>query len=238
MDLVRTLHRLAVLSSFRPSPEDLARALCVQVLGDFKVNFLQLLTLASNGQWLPVASFGNAEALSGPLQDRDVPVLQSLDLAVGQPAAKAWGDLDSQHQGASAERPAEFVICLPLMIQGLLKGSIVMGTDVDPHLPRNLHFWETIALACAPLVCKQAQEADPISPSALLSSRQLAILNFVSQGLTNLQIGNRLGYSESTIGHDLVLAYERLGVRNRNDAVRAVRHMRSQTEALSSEAVA
>jgi len=51
-----------------------------------------------------------------------------------------------------------------------------------------------------------------------LSSRQRRILELVAEGMTNQQIGNRLGYSESTIGHDLVAAYERLGVRNGEDA--------------------
>ena len=238
MDLVRTLHRLAVLSSFRPSPEDLARALCVQVLRDFEVSFVQLLMLASSGQWLPVASFGDSEVLARLAPDGDVPPWDSLDLLAGQPTAYPWRDLALRTHSAPEERPAEYIMCLPLMARGLLKGSIVMGMAVDPHLRRYPHFWETIALACSALACKSKPEPSPASPGSSLSRRQLAILDLVAEGLTNLQIAHRLGYSESTIGHDLVLAYERLGVRNRDDAVLALRRLRSHEVPHSSGAVA
>lgn len=243
MDLVRTLHRLAVLASFRPPPEDLARALCVQVLRDFEVSFVQLVMLASSGQWRPVASFGDSEALALLTHDEDVPAWDSLDLLAGQPTAYAWPDLALPAHPAIQERPTGYIVCLPLVTRGLLKGSIVMGMAVDPQLRRYPYFWETIALACSQLACSQlackpTPEPIPASPSGSISRRQLAILDLVAEGLTNSQIGHRLGFSESTIGHDLVLAYERLGVRNRDDAVLALRRLRSHELPRPSGAVA
>ena len=242
MELVRALHRLAVLASFRPPPEDLARALCVQVLRDFEVSFVQLLRLASRGQWIPIASFGDLDALARLTGDGTATALDSIDLLVGEPTAYDWSDLRPQHAAANDEQAATYLLCLPLMARGLLRGSLMIGMDVDPSLRRHAEFWETIAIACASLMsppgAPNLPSPDP-SPSGAdnsLTDRQLAILDLVAEGLTNLQIGNRLGYSESTIGHDLVLAYERLGVRNREDAVLAIQRGRGTPQ--SSGAVA
>jgi len=57
-----------------------------------------------------------------------------------------------------------------------------------------------------------------------LSARGLEILDLVVEGLSNAQIARRLYLSESTIKQHLRAAYRVLGVRNRTEAAKAMRH--------------
>ena len=57
-----------------------------------------------------------------------------------------------------------------------------------------------------------------------LSARQREILEMVVEGLSNAQIAGRLYLSESTIKQHLRAAYKVLGVRNRTQAAKVMRH--------------
>ena len=59
---------------------------------------------------------------------------------------------------------------------------------------------------------------------AALSVRQREILGHVVEGLSNAQIGRRLYLSESTIKQHLRAAYKGLGVSNRTEAAKMMRH--------------
>ena len=58
----------------------------------------------------------------------------------------------------------------------------------------------------------------------LLSNRQREVLELVGEGLTNAQIAKRLFLTESTIKQHLRAIYKVLGVSNRTEAARLVRH--------------
>jgi DNA-binding NarL/FixJ family response regulator len=57
-----------------------------------------------------------------------------------------------------------------------------------------------------------------------LSVRQREILGMVAEGLSNAEIAGRLYLSESTIKQHLRAAYKLLGVRNRTEAAKTMRH--------------
>jgi DNA-binding NarL/FixJ family response regulator len=57
-----------------------------------------------------------------------------------------------------------------------------------------------------------------------LSARQREILELVVEGLSNAEIAGRLYLSESTIKQHLRAAYKVLGVRNRTEAAKTMRH--------------
>ncbi len=57
-----------------------------------------------------------------------------------------------------------------------------------------------------------------------LSVRQREILGYVVEGLSNAEIGRRLYLSESTIKQHLRAVYKVLGVRNRTEAAKTMRH--------------
>lgn len=52
-----------------------------------------------------------------------------------------------------------------------------------------------------------------------LSPRQREVLHLVTQGHSNKQIGRALGVAESSVRTHLVLAFQKLGARNRAHAV-------------------
>lgn len=56
-----------------------------------------------------------------------------------------------------------------------------------------------------------------------LTSRQRDILNMVAEGMSNIQIAQRLYLSESTVKQHLRAAYKLLGVSNRSDAAKLVK---------------
>ena len=58
-----------------------------------------------------------------------------------------------------------------------------------------------------------------------LTTRELEVLFKTQQGLTNLQIGKRLGMQEGTVKIHLSNAYKKLGVENRVQAIRIVERM-------------
>lgn len=58
---------------------------------------------------------------------------------------------------------------------------------------------------------------------AILTPRQREILELASEGLSNAQIGERLFLTESTVKQHLHKAYRLLKVRNRTEAIKALR---------------
>jgi DNA-binding NarL/FixJ family response regulator len=60
---------------------------------------------------------------------------------------------------------------------------------------------------------------DPARPEPHLSQRELNILSFAAQGMTNNQIGREMGVSEHTIKAALSRLLTRLGMRHRTEAV-------------------
>jgi DNA-binding NarL/FixJ family response regulator len=65
--------------------------------------------------------------------------------------------------------------------------------------------------------------ADRDSRLALLSERELQVLNLIDEGLTNAQIGKRLGISVRTAEVHSRNILKKLGVRNRTSAIRLLR---------------
>jgi DNA-binding CsgD family transcriptional regulator len=55
-------------------------------------------------------------------------------------------------------------------------------------------------------------------PQGEMTNRQLKILGFLVEGLTNPQIAQRIGFSESTVRQETMSVYRHLGVRDRRAA--------------------
>src|SRR5918911_3642757 len=70
-----------------------------------------------------------------------------------------------------------------------------------------------------------AKEREPDLSS--LGPRKMEILEMVTEGLSNAEIGRRLYLSESTVKQHLRAAYKTLGIMNRTQAARLVRSYRS-----------
>jgi DNA-binding NarL/FixJ family response regulator len=72
--------------------------------------------------------------------------------------------------------------------------------------------------AMSALVAGATTEAP--EPAQTLSTREKAVLKFVFEGLTNKEIGGRLGLSESSVKAVLQQLFEKTGVRTRAQLVR------------------
>lgn len=55
-----------------------------------------------------------------------------------------------------------------------------------------------------------------------LNEEQIAIIKYVKDGMTNIEIGEELGYSADTIKKRLCQIYRLLNVRNRIDLIRKI----------------
>ncbi len=74
------------------------------------------------------------------------------------------------------------------------------------------------------LSLSQAQLAELVAPAesqqrAYLSERELAILHLIADGVTTEKIANQLFLSEASVKRSVRLILEKLGVRNRSEAV-------------------
>lgn len=55
-----------------------------------------------------------------------------------------------------------------------------------------------------------------------LDEEQIAIIRYVKDGFTNIEIGEELGYSADTIKKRLCMIYRLMNVRNRIELVRKI----------------
>ncbi len=72
-------------------------------------------------------------------------------------------------------------------------------------------------------ITKKEEKRKTIKYSEELSEKEIKILRFTSQGLTNREIGIALGYSEISIKKYMSLIYQKLNVKNRVQAIEFVK---------------
>ena len=72
-------------------------------------------------------------------------------------------------------------------------------------------------------ITKEDEKRKTIKYSEELSEKEIKILRFTSQGLTNREIGIALGYSEISIKKYMSLIYQKLNVKNRVQAIEFVK---------------
>jgi two-component system, NarL family, response regulator YdfI len=113
-------------------------------------------------------------------------------------ALRAWGILPLD---CSAE---ELIAAVEALEQGLLVASPALG---GASLPRYL--------ALNHFTSPEEQFSEP------LTQREVEVLGWLAQGLTNKQISNRLTISEHTVKFHISSIYTKLGVANRTEAARA-----------------
>ncbi len=118
---------------------------------------------------------------------------------------------DSEHIDQALQRGADGYVVksinpldLPSTIRQVVEGTV--------HL-------RGVTTTAAPL-----QEGDPKAAKTVrvdtLTERELSILKLVAEGLSNLDIANRLFVTEQTIKFHLSNIYRKLGVANRTEATR------------------
>jgi NarL family two-component system response regulator LiaR len=80
--------------------------------------------------------------------------------------------------------------------------------------------------------------ARPDEAGRRLSARELSILRLVAEGLSNGEVGRRLGITEQTVKFHLANVYRKLGVSNRTEATRVAHLSGLLPESLSGSPLA
>lgn len=108
---------------------------------------------------------------------------------------------------------------------GSKNGTFVNGTSVDVA---PLRPGDRIDLGKATLELDWLDAPEPAKPDAgelarsRLSARELEVAELVGEGLTNAEIGRRLGISRRTVATHLENAYQRLDIHSRAALVRVL----------------
>ena len=119
---------------------------------------------------------------------------------------------DSEHIDQALQRGADGYVVksinpldLPSTIRQVVEGTV--------HL-------RGVATSAAPAKDGDTQAGPKIPNVDVLTERELSILRLVAEGLSNLDIANRLFVTEQTVKFHLSNIYRKLGVANRTEATR------------------
>jgi DNA-binding NarL/FixJ family response regulator len=144
-------------------------------------------------------------------------------------------DLDAANEMAMLRRlrrelraPAIVAISRPTTGTGVRR-ALEAGADAvvfEPELESTLAV-AVSAVATGQSVVPRKMRASVQRPA--LSHRERQVLAFVSKGLTNAQIAQKLVLSESTIKSHLSSVFEKLGVRSRREAAALFRDLERAT---------
>jgi DNA-binding NarL/FixJ family response regulator len=109
----------------------------------------------------------------------------------------------------------------PLYVRSSPFGVLgVMCNKITKPTAENIAFVDIVAGLVSLHLAKSISKLQTLEDrGAYLTKRQINILEFISQQMTNLQIAKELGCSESTIRHETMRIYELLQASGRRKAV-------------------
>lgn len=127
-----------------------------------------------------------------------------------------------------AESHPKSIACIPLLLQGIPFGVLYLENNHMPGLfdPQQVKVFHLLSSQFA-FVKKMESILDAPVPSAEetgevyepLTERELEVLKLIGQGLSNKEIGERLGMSINTVKTHIKNIYGKLGVKRRTQAV-------------------
>jgi|SwirhisoilCB1_FD_contig_41_1920636_length_891_multi_3_in_0_out_0_2 two-component system, NarL family, nitrate/nitrite response regulator NarL len=146
--------------------------------------------------------------------------------------------IDGVRQMCHAKCHAKVIVLTALDDEGLVVGALragaqgyllkdVTGADLRRAI-ESVHRGEphvTLALASRTLRSMVEKRANLFTSHDLvgLTAREHQVLAYLSQGLTNQEIGLKLGINVKTVKHYTVTLFAKMGVRNRVEAAAAMR---------------
>lgn len=134
--------------------------------------------------------------------------------------------------GFKLELTTKTFVAWPITIAGSYMSVLGLCLSrIESPTPELISFFETVGgLFALQLSKKGASGAITLNDKLiaqinLFTRRQRGIIHLMAEGLTNTQIGNELGFSESTIRQETMRIYEILGATGRADAIRMYRNL-------------
>lgn len=124
-------------------------------------------------------------------------------------------------KGVSYEEPVQTQIIIPIIRFNSPIACLGVASAKQIQLDEELDlFFRTIADLISLHLFRQARDRKKLeSPNVTsLTDRQIQILAHITDKKTNIEIGEIMGYSESTIRQETMRIFEKLQVKGRNEA--------------------
>ncbi len=103
--------------------------------------------------------------------------------------------------------------------QAVIDASACLRGSILTMLPREIRYGPRRGAELRRLLDELLPEPEPLSPPAVgITPRELEILALLAEGLTNVEIAERLVVARPTVARHLVNIYAKLGVENRTQA--------------------
>lgn len=215
-----------------PSAHEVAQELVLGYLGDFQARASVISVVQSDATLRLAGGFG--------LPDQEMEKVGGCSLWADLPAARAVREQqrlvmrapEETHVLSGLGSHAHSIVAAPLMTTVSVLGALcVCFSDDRQDLSLAVSTLEALAdVYVLYLLTNSTHDSNriesahnrgnkPVAPPVSLSTRQLAILELLSDGLTYDQIAARIGYSHSTVRMELMHVYRFFGVSSRREAV-------------------
>jgi DNA-binding CsgD family transcriptional regulator len=219
-----------------PDLNEMCQFSVIRTFGFLKASSMFGAVLESNGQIRTTGQFGFSQEVMKSWEEQTIsdstPTTDALKtnniVWIGE--KNEWEREYPHVAKYGLDITANAFITWPITVRGSYMSvlGICLQTAAAPS-PSLISFFETIGGVVALQLSQSdrfpttSEEDRIIALMNLFTRRQRDVMSLVSDGLTNVQIANELGFSESTIRQETMRIYEILGATGRADAVRMYR---------------
>jgi DNA-binding CsgD family transcriptional regulator len=223
LDRSAAMHHLAALFLTSKSASDFCRGIVMHPILGLHATGSELLILSQQATLKTLASFGTPYSAKGePISLWDDTLIAEASRTNKVTRGKYWDE--------ATERDV-YVYCYPCSTLNQTVGMIVLLKNVEYDVGLKEEDQITLALVGALWLesvgvwrFEDRHGTGNESPSDL-SSRQLQILQLMSEGDTNAQIAVKLIVSQSTVRQETIKIYTSLSVSGRGEATKRAYHL-------------
>jgi DNA-binding CsgD family transcriptional regulator len=221
----------------------LLQLLCIRTLGEFNIEGMVFLKLNQNGHLQPVSFFG-FDTSEIELRDKEfllhepTPISEAIRKQKLIFVENLHQIPDKQPAVSSLKLPERFqsMVAFPIQVGARVMGSIMaVSTKKKISSPQLIEILEaigtTIGSLLIPSTSNNGNHGNHVAgnsrsqitkmengESGELTERQLLILQMISEGRTNADIADLLGYSESLVRQETIRIYSKLNCTGRAEA--------------------
>jgi DNA-binding CsgD family transcriptional regulator len=228
-ELVHHVARLSRTLSTTPNDETLLQAVVLDFPARFGVASAMLCRTRNDGSLAATAWYGFPE-LAGVVEPFDPTTAPGVGHVLRTREPHVWPTVDSLlatfPELADGRMRPRAGACIRLEHHGVPIGTLGLGVADDVQDIAQMRRLMTVTAAvvgahlalAARAIPRQDRERPSTADDVRLTTRQLAVLGLMAEGMSNRQISLRVGYSESTVRHETMAIYRALGVGDRRTA--------------------
>lgn len=208
------------------SPEALANFLVLRTFSQLDAEVVYFDRLDKDKVVRLIASYGMKPEVENEWRefsfDLDLPPCDAIksNKIIWLAEPEDWLSLYPQLAQRSLDNDRPTHICVPISVAGGASGTIGIALKQSIKQDKtNLGFISAVA-GLVSLYFTSIYEGAADSSSEYLSPRQMKILHLIYEGLTNNEIADKLGFSDSTIRQESMRIYQILKVTGRKEAIK------------------